>query len=293
MCFCTIISMNYLARAKTLCSSLLCFYPGFRLHVLITDLSEPSNLSDDFASAHFKVYTCSMLNLQGTEAYKAKYKPVEFDTFVKPAFLSLLLSENEEIIYTDPDTFYFSEPDEVFRLLKTNNIILTPHRFSDEKENLNSLFLLRYGYYNLGFIALHQAEETTRFLSWWQWKLEKYCLLDLNAGLAWDQRWCDLVPVYFEGVHLLRNRGYNVAFWNLFERNIVKDPEGAYWIMGKEKLVFYHFSHYLPEFPEYIRSVPNENSFTPFPKDQPCLPEIFAIYRSILMDSEETDSVSR
>jgi hypothetical protein len=38
--------------------------------------------------------------------------------------------------------------------------------------------------------------------------------------MHYEQRWLDLVPGLFEGVHILRDPGFNVAHWNLPERAI-------------------------------------------------------------------------
>ena len=154
----------------------------------------------------------------------------------------------------------------------------------DEKKNLNSLKMLEYGYYNLGFIAVSKSFETDRFLNWWHWKLTEHGYLNLDEHLAWDQKWCDLVPIYFDGVHILKNPGYNIAFWNIFERHI-SENQGKYWVNEKYPLRFIHFSHYMPEYPEYMRSVPIEDSFTEFPKNEPVLKALFDRYYEVLTDN--------
>lgn len=56
-----------------------------------------------------------------------------------------------------------------------------------------------------------------------------------------DQRWLDLAPVFFLGIAILRNPGYNVATWNLTHRRAAGSLEQGITING-EPLSFYHFS---------------------------------------------------
>jgi hypothetical protein len=50
-----------------------------------------------------------------------------------------------------------------------------------------------------------------------------------------------LAPVFFEGVHVVRDPGYNVASWNLTHRRLVINDHGEILVNG-QPLRFYHFS---------------------------------------------------
>ncbi len=71
----------------------------------------------------------------------------------------------------------------------------------------------------------------------------KYCYIDVTNGMFTDQLWVNYAPLFFEGVHVLKNPGYNVANWNLYEREIEKRDD-TYFVNGTYKLKFFHFSHY-------------------------------------------------
>ena len=62
-------------------------------------------------------------------------------------------------------------------------------------------------------------------------------------GLFVDQRWIDFVPAYFDHTVLL-DEGYNVAYWNLFEREFKRGADG-YEVNGRP-LRFYHYSGFDP-----------------------------------------------
>ena len=110
--------------------------------------------------------------------------------------------------------------------------------------------ILRTGAYNLGFIGVRATAEVERFLRWWQSHLYDHCVVDLLRGLFVDQRWIDLAPGLFSGVCILRDEGYNAAYWNAGHREIVW-RDGRPLVSGRP-LYFFHFSGYDPGVPEVL-----------------------------------------
>ena len=66
---------------------------------------------------------------------------------------------------------------------------------------------------------LHRARATTASATFCStggasgWRRD--CIVDPERGFFVDQRWMDLVPGLAEDFHLLRDPGFNVAYWNL------------------------------------------------------------------------------
>ncbi len=110
--------------------------------------------------------------------------------------------------------------------------------------------ILIAGTYNLGFIALGAGEQSTQLLDWWAERLEHHCVVDPENGRFVDQRWIDLVPGIWSDVCILRDPGYNVAYWNLARRNF-EQRDGDYLVDGKP-LRFFHFSGFDPFRPEEL-----------------------------------------
>ncbi len=54
-----------------------------------------------------------------------------------------------------------------------------------------------------------------------------------------DQRWVDFVPSFFDH-HILKDPGYNVAYWNLHGREVFND--GDRYLVNGVPLRFFHFS---------------------------------------------------
>ena len=111
--------------------------------------------------------------------------------------------------------------------------------------------MLSTGIYNLGFIATSRSDTTFEFLHWWQKRLRDNCYLEHGSGRFVDQIWVALAPLYFPGVLVEKDPGYNMCYWNHFERHLSRQ-NGRYVVNGKHDLMFYHFSSFSPTRPEAI-----------------------------------------
>ena len=263
---CTIIAKNYLAQARVLAQSFLEHHPDSTFYVLLVD-----ELDDAFdpATEQFSLVTIDQLELPKKHQLCFQYTCRELSTAVKPAFLSHLLrtTELETIVYLDPDTAVFSSMDTLVDTLQSNNIALTPHilqPITDASIHPNETELLQVGTANLGFIGLRRSAITFQFLDWWNTRLIDHAFEDLGQGMFFDQKWLDIASSFFEDIAIIRDPGYNVAFWNLQERTIHK-RSGQYTVNGSP-LVLYHFSGYRPELPDQICHYPlSTHSFKQYP----------------------------
>jgi hypothetical protein len=131
-------------------------------------------------------------------------------------------------------------------ILDCASIMLTPHltavdRHGDGEDVIEfERCIVQAGAYNAGFVGLARGPDAAQFLSWWQNKLLRHCLVDVKRGLVGDQRWLDLVPGMFGGVRVVRHPGWNFARWNM-GRHLLSVENGELRV-GGEPLVFCHFS---------------------------------------------------
>jgi hypothetical protein len=211
----------------------------------------------------------------------AMYTVMELATAIKPWFLRLLLSRAPNAaLYLDPDTELFAPVDGVARLAETKGIVLTPHiTVPIPRDSLRprEQDLLISGTYNLGFIAV--SDEAYPFLEWWQERLYTDCVVDPRAGLFVDQKWIDLAVQFFP-YHVLRDPGFNVAYWNLDERS-VGFAEAGYTVNG-EPLQLFHYSGYDPKVPGVISKHTGDHPRVRL-ADHDALRTLFDAYRSKLM----------
>ena len=80
-------------------------------------------------------------------------------------------------------------------------------------------------------MGLRNDATVERFIAWWSRRCYDKCIDDVRQGLFVDQRWLDLVPGLFDGVHILRHAGYNVGHWGLTHRR-VEAHEGGMRVNG-------------------------------------------------------------
>jgi hypothetical protein len=239
--FFTIISQNYVPQARCLFESLRIHYPDAR-HVLC--LVEESADPEIFSDEGFEVVLAKEVVGHGFYEMAYKYSLVELNTAVKPFAMKWLIDNGAKYVtYVDPDCYLYSPMEEVFNLFtKGSSIIITPHVMEpiEDASAPSEVDFLRAGTFNLGFISVRDTPETRRFLAWWGDRLRNLCVFDPISGLFVDQKWIELAPSFFQQVAILRHPGYNVAYWNIFQRGIERLPGG--WHVQGEPLRFFHFS---------------------------------------------------
>jgi hypothetical protein len=245
----TSFSFSYLDRARVLAHSLKDVHSDWQLWAVITD-KHPVSLSIDWTQEPFDriIYLDELIGDQA-DKWIFGHTIVEACTAVKAAAANLILSEEEceKLLYFDPDIAVFNSLENVIDLLDVHSIILTPHQTcpvrSEKKQAIidNEICSLSHGAYNLGFIAMSNCPEARRFCKWWDERLRDWCHDRKEIGIFVDQKWCDLVPSFFDDVMILRDPGYNVASWNLDNRKMKFDNDGLALING-HPLRFFHFT---------------------------------------------------
>lgn len=243
-CF-TSFTFSYLARAVILARTLREVHPDWLLWAVVAD--EPPNGRDCGLAKEFdRVIYANELAFDRFERWLFKHDIVEASTAVKGQMLRHLLDHGaEKVVYLDPDIAVFSGLGEIVEKLDHFSIILTPHQISPNKtEGLvkdNELTSLKYGIFNLGFVAVRNDDIGNEFSNWWAQQLYFSCYDDVPNGLFTDQKWCDLVPCFFDRVHIERDPGYNVASWNISTRQIQIKMDGTILANGSP-LKFFHFT---------------------------------------------------
>lgn len=239
--FFTICSKNFLAHARVLYNSVRQHYPKTRFFVILCDRVDGLF---DTTKEPFEFIFLEDLNLSNIDEMAHRYSITEFNTAVKPfAFLHLMSRLHiGSVVYLDPDLFFVDKMEELDRMLHEGaEAVVTPHILQPaESDEIHDGKMLLFGIYNLGFLALRNTPSVITFLQWWGRRLERHCIIRLEEGLFVDQKWADLLPAFVSGTRILHHPGYNVAYWNLPQRKIVR--KGARWYANGEPLRFVHFS---------------------------------------------------
>jgi glycosyltransferase involved in cell wall biosynthesis len=195
----------------------------------------------------------AVLPLPHRRQFCFRYSLLELNTAVKPWMFEYLFARGyDRVLYIDPDVVIYSPLIELDEASADTFITLTPHLtgFIGGDGHPSERTILQAGTYNLGFLAVSRQPDLHRFLRWWQEKLEFQCVVDTALGLFVDQKWIDLVPGLFPGVRILRHDGYNVAYWNLEQRTVIKSNGSV--TVNEQPLRFFHFSGFDPAAPDMV-----------------------------------------
>lgn len=245
----TIVSLNYGAFAKTLMESLAQTHSDWDRFV---GLADQCNDTQEFEAGLFSTVLIDTLPLPNKNEFMFRYGIMELNTAIKPYMFSHLRKLGySHIIYIDPDILVVDRLTDVEQLLNDGAAaVVTPHLTAPLTDQFapTELDIMRAGAYNLGFLALGKQTESDAFIKWWEEKLEHGAVSDPARGLFTDQKWVDLAPGMFGKFAVLRDPGYNVAYWNLAHRKVIKRDE-KYWVNDRP-LRFFHFSGFDPFHPK-------------------------------------------
>jgi len=246
VCCYTSFSYAYLGRARTLLASLRIAHPGWTVCAVVVDEPPPGELAAELLAGFDVVLGLDDLDIPRVRAWLFKHDVIEACTAVKAAAMLRLLDRGyDAVVYLDPDIAVFHPLDVVEAALGDAAIVLTPHQASPNRNYQvmrdNEITSMRFGVFNLGFIAVRNDGTGRSFAEWWAEQLARACYDDAAAGLFTDQRYIDLVPGLFDGVAILRDPGCNVASWNLSTRRITIGVDGGIWV-NNAPLRFMHFT---------------------------------------------------
>ncbi len=245
ICCFTSFTYAYLGRARILAASLCRAHPDWHLVAVIVDEPPPGTDPALLTCGFARVLRLPDLGIPNPRGWIFKHDVVEACTAVKGHALLRLLQEYDKVVYLDPDIAVFHPLLELEALLDRASIVLTPHQVSpnDAAPAIadNEGTSLQYGVYNLGFLAVRADAPGIAFARWWARQLYRACYDEVERGIFTDQKYCDLVPALFERVHVHRDPGWNVASWNISQRQLAFGADGGLEAEGRP-LCFYHFT---------------------------------------------------
>jgi hypothetical protein len=274
----TVCTANYLYQALTLGESLSKTNPDYELIIGLVD-----NLPVFDFEIPYKIIPISEIQPVNLSGFKGVYTVFELTMTCKSIFGLYLFEkypELENLLYCDADLWFMDRFQSVEKSLENYDIVMTPHisRPIDLTKEWNEKQFLNAGLYNGGFLAFRRSENTFKFLNWWKKHLEDYGYYDFCNGMGVDQLCLNFVPIFYEKVLIEYSPSYNLAYWNIHERE-VSFVDGKYVVNGKENLLFFHFSGYSPEKPnllsKHIKSSKTSN--------YPILKPLFVEYNASLL----------
>lgn len=235
--FCTTATLDYLPYVLTLYDSIK--NNGYsKLYVLIVD---SDNLPDPQEGIIYLTIT-EVNNLDLIHGYLEKGDIDEFRWSLKPYLMNHVIQKYgiSELIYVDNDIMFHGDYQFLFDELKNFNVLLTPHWRSPypKMDSRNFYLLYNHGIFNAGFIGVNY--KAIDFLNWFC-EVVSYTM-KRSDGFYVDQKFLDVVPIYFDNVKVLKHKGCNVSEWSesFLRRDII---DNKLFVDG-DPLVFFHFVRY-------------------------------------------------
>lgn len=239
----SVCSNNYLSLARVLMDSARAHLPAWRRHLCLADRAAGGL---DPATEAFEQVESHALGIPRHDDFAFRYDIMEYNTAIKPFMFRWLFDHTDldALVYLDPDIEIFSAFETLEGMLQEGaSVVFTPHvtePLPDDGRKPTDLDIQLAGVFNLGFLAVRRCPEARAFLDWWAAKLRRQCVSDHARGLFVDQKWCNFAPGFLPQCRVLRDPGYNVAYWNLHYRRLAR--EGATWRVNGRPLVFFHYS---------------------------------------------------
>jgi hypothetical protein len=172
-----------------------------------------------------------------------------------PLIAQLLRAGWDEVIYLDADTFVTGPLDHLLGPLRGEaSVVLTPHLVRPAGEGAAAagieMLLCSVGTLNAGAVGVAASPSGLAFVDWWAARTASRCDVDIAAGVANDQRWLDLAPIFFDGTEVLRDAGFNVGYWNLIDSQMsIRNGQPE---LDGRRVSLMHFSGFDPDRPSVV-----------------------------------------
>ena len=235
--FCAIVGTEYVLKIIALHQSLMKNSKVFTLWICCIDV---------FAYSILKEMNLNNVNLMqvddiedtNLEDIKRNRSVSEYCWTLKPVLIEYLLVNNNlpSVLYCDGDLYFFSDPNMIFKEWADNSIYLCPQRDRDWVEG-------KYGKYQAGLIGFKNDFYGLKSVRWWKDKCLDWCSANPDKGRFGDQKYLDLIPIYFPKVKISSNLGINAAPWNcIYNNNYIIDQNQNEVYIETDKLIVYHFA---------------------------------------------------
>lgn len=244
--YCTIITPNYIHYAVTLFESLIEFKKDIKFYIAISAYEIPNYKIEDnrikFISAQeLKIVDSTSRNIH--EKY-FKSNNDHYRWSMKPILLKYLLSNiSEKAIFLDCDLHFCNSFDFLAEELNKSRFLLTPHWKTINIENKFRDFslLMTDGLYNAGFIGVNRAG--IEILDWWAKACAFKCERNYTKGIYDDQKYLNIIPIYYKGVKVIKHKGCNLASWNTDVCRRMLNEKGIISIKQKYAIIFIHMTN--------------------------------------------------
>lgn len=241
--FCTYFDSNYSAKGWVCERTLRERSPESRLHILALDAGVERQVGRAIDRGH----NVSLVTLDELEAFepkllqaKADRLPKEYYATITPLLPQYLFERDglDIVHYTDADMAFWSEPEEIERVLGDHHLMVTDHGFEPPRCGIR---------FNVGILSYRNSPECREFLEWWQERCLEWCKWETTPdGRCADQGYLNILhdePDRFKGVLSCPQPGINLGPWGV-ARHSVTAENGRLVLDARWNLVCYHYHEF-------------------------------------------------
>ena len=255
-CMVSVCSQNYLHFGRALIESFRRHHPEIEVFLAVADWDGREPLELDGATPLAGRDLCGPFFPQ----MALKYTASEMCCALKPYAINHLVARTrcEKIVYLDSDIYVFAPLERLLKELERSEFVVTPHTLAPtsdapwERPSLGDL--AHAGVFNAGLFGVRVTAGSKRFLDTWQDLVTRPGAFVPDLGGQMEQHSFNWVICFADGVRVLRDPTYNVAYWNLHDRSVrcvgLDDETSALsWTIDGRPLVAFHFSGFSPYLP--------------------------------------------
>lgn len=243
--FATFFDQNYLSRGIALYDSLKEQSVEFTLFILCLD-ETPLLFFEENKINFPNIITLSLYEIEEADPElviaKQNRTIIEYYFTLSPCLPLYLIKKHKlpHICTLDADILFFSTPTPLFNYLQDYSIIITPHKFSEELEELKV-----YGMYNVSFQIFKNDVWGLQCLQQWRSQCLAWCgdYFHEKTNQFADQKYLDTWILDFpRKVKVLNDNCTGIAPWNL-NRYPLQYSNNKFNVNGT-KLIYYHFQNF-------------------------------------------------
>ena len=236
--YCTLFNISYLSRGINLYNSLISVSKNFRLYIFAFD-----SITYEYLK---KINLKKVIIIPLGEFEDGKLKNIKktrtlteyFWTCTGSTVLYLFNKFNlKSCTYLDADLFFYKDPKILIDESKNSSCIISKHNYSDGYDQTKTS-----GIYCVQFMHFKNDYLGNKILLDWRNQCIKWCFNRFEDNKFGDQKYLDIWPKKYEGVHVLNNLGGGVAPWNVQQYKVLKKLKLQIKKTHlKFDLVFFHF----------------------------------------------------